>query len=122
MKILLQLGVVFGLYWISMAIEAVLPFPFPASVISLLLLLVLLLLKVIKVEAVKEKADFMLGNLGFFFVPVSVSFMNYVDVIRESAAAFFIICIVSTILTFAATAYTVQFVCRLMDKRRGEQK
>ena len=121
MKILLQIGIIFGLYWISMGIEAVLPFPFPASVISLLVLLVLLILKVIKVEAVKEKADFMLGNLGFFFIPVSGSFMNYVDVIKETAVAFFVICVVSTVLTFAATAYTVQLVCRLMDKRKGEK-
>ena len=39
MKILLQIGVVFGVYWGSQCIEAVLPFPFPASVISLLVLL-----------------------------------------------------------------------------------
>lgn len=121
MKILVQIGIIFGLYWISMGIEAVLPFPFPASVISLLLLLVLLCLKGIKVEAVKEKADFMLGNLAFFFVPVSVSFMNYVDVIKETAVAFFVICVVSTVLTFAVTAYTVQLTCKLLEKRKGEK-
>ena len=45
MKILLQIGVVFGVYWVSQCIEAVLPFPFPASVISLMVLLVLLIFK-----------------------------------------------------------------------------
>ncbi|MDO4315191.1 MAG: CidA/LrgA family protein, partial [Oscillospiraceae bacterium] len=77
MKILLQIGIVFGLYWISQCVEAVLPFPFPASVISLLLLLLLLILRVVKVEHIREKADFLLSNLGFFFVPVAVSIMNY---------------------------------------------
>lgn len=48
MKILLQIGVVFGVYWGSQCIEAVLPFPFPASVISLLVLLGLLLLGVVR--------------------------------------------------------------------------
>ena len=43
MKILLQVALVFGIYWVGQGIEAVLPFAFPASVISLLLLLVLLL-------------------------------------------------------------------------------
>ena len=42
MKILLQVALVFGIYWVGQGIEAVLPFAFPASVISLLLLLVLL--------------------------------------------------------------------------------
>ena len=41
MKILLQVALVFGIYWVGQGIEAVLPFAFPASVISLLLLLVL---------------------------------------------------------------------------------
>ena len=94
MKILLQIGIVFGIYWVSQCIESVLPFPFPASVISLLLLLLLLVLRVIKVDHIREKADFLLGNLGFFFVPVSVSIMNYVDVVWENAAAFFTICAV----------------------------
>lgn len=122
MKILLQIGIVFGLYWVSQLIEMILPFPFPASVISLLLLLVLLFMKVLKVEAIKEKADFLLGNLGFFFVPVSVSLMNYIDVIKENAVPFFVICVVSTVLTFGTTAAAVSLTCRLMDQRRGEKK
>ena len=36
MKILLQVALVFGIYWVSQGIEAVLPVAFPASVISLL--------------------------------------------------------------------------------------
>ena len=54
MKILLQIGIVFGIYWVSQCIESILPFPFPASVISLLLLLVLLILRVIKVDHIRE--------------------------------------------------------------------
>ena len=115
MKILLQIGIVFGLYWLSQCIEAALPFPFPASVISLLLLLILLVLKVVKVDHIREKAD-------FFFVPVSVSFMNYVDVVRDNAAAFFTICVVSTVLCFAVTAWTVQLTSRLLEKRKGAAK
>lgn len=119
MKILLQIGVVFGLYWVSQCIEQVLPIPFPASVISLLLLLALLLARVIKVDHVREKADFLLGNLGFFFVPVSVSIMNYAGLIRQHAAAFLTICVVSTVLTYAVTVTAVRLTLRLMA-RRGE--
>ena len=50
MKILLQVALVFGIYWVGQGIEAVLPFAFPASVISLLLLLVLLLTGVVRVD------------------------------------------------------------------------
>lgn len=118
MKILLQVGIVFGLYWLSQCIEAMLPFPFPASVISLLLLLALLFLRIIKVEHIREKADFLLGNLGFFFVPVSVSIMNYAGLIWENAAAFFTICVVSTVLTYGATVAAVRLTSRLLERKR----
>ncbi len=119
MKILLQIGVVFGVYWVSQCIEAVLPFPFPASVISLLVLLVLLTAGVVKVDHVREKSDFLLGNLGFFFVPVSVGIINYAGVIWENAAAFLTICVVSTVLTYGATAGAVRLTRRLLEKRGG---
>lgn len=117
MKILLQIGVVCGLYWVSQCVESVLPIPFPASVISLLLLLGLLLIRVVRVDHVREKADFLLGNLGFFFVPVSVSIMNYAGLIRQHAAAFVTICVVSTVLTYGATTAAVRLTVRLMRRR-----
>ena len=58
MKILIQIGIVLGIYWLSEGIAAILPFSFPASVISLILVLVLLLLRVLKEEQIREKADF----------------------------------------------------------------
>ena len=122
MKILIQIGIIFGLYWVSQGIEAVLPFPFPASVISMLVLLILLLLKVIKVEQIREKVDFVLGNLSFFFVPVVVSVMNYADFIAENAVALLVISMVSTVLTFGVTAWVVQLTCRATNRRKGEQK
>ena len=120
MKILIQIGVIFGLYWISQCIEAVLPIPFPASVISMLLLLALLLLRLIKVEQIREKTDFVLSNLSFFFVPVIASVINYVDVIAENAVALLVISPVTTVLTFGVTAWVVQLTRRALNRRKGE--
>ena len=120
LKILIQIGVIFGLYWISQCIEAVLPIPFPASVISMLLLLALLLLRLIKVEQIREKTDFVLSNLSFFFVPVIASVINYVDVIAENAVALLVISLVTTVLTFGVTAWVVQLTRRALNRRKGE--
>ena len=119
LKILLQIGVVFGLYWVSQCIELLLPIPFPASVISLLLLLALLLARVVKVDHVREKADFLLGNLSFFFVPVSVGIMNYIGLIGQHIAAFLTVCVVSTVLTYGATVTAVRLTLRLMARKEG---
>ncbi len=121
MKLLLQLAVIFGVYWASQWIEALLPFSFPASVISLILLLILLLTGLVKHHHVRDFADFMLGNLVFFFIPVATSIINYVEVIGANFIAFATICVVSLILTYAVTAFTVTWTRRLMEKRGAEK-
>lgn len=122
MKIVIQIGIIFGLFWVGQIVEALLPFHFPASVISLILLLALLVLRVLKLEWIREKADFLLGNLPFFFIPSSVGIMNYITVISDNLVAFLVICVVSTVLTFAATAYAVTLTRRLMEKRKEAAK
>ena len=62
MKLLSQIGIVFAICWLGTLIEAVLPFPLPASVIAMLILLVLLLVRVLHPRHVQEKSDFILGN------------------------------------------------------------
>lgn len=69
MKILLQVALVFGIYWVGQGIEAVLPFAFPASVISLLLLLVLLLTGMVRVDHIRESPTFCWGTWAFSSSP-----------------------------------------------------
>lgn len=118
MKILSQMGVIFAVCWVSQLIEAVLPFPFPASVIGMVLLLALLASGLLKVEHIQEKADFLLANMAFFFLPAGVSVINYFDVLRSSAAALVVICLVSTVVTFAATAWSIKLTLHLMERRK----
>lgn len=117
MKILKQIGILFGLCWVSIYIESLLPFAFPASVIALVTLLALLLLRVIRVGHIREKSDFLLGNLPFFFIPAAVGIMEYKDVLLENGGAFFVICLMSMVVTFAVTAWVVQLAMGLIDKK-----
>ena len=119
MKLLTQIGIIFGICWISTCIERVLPFTLPASIIGMLLLLALLLARVIKTEHIREKSDYLLGNLPFFF-PASVSIINYADVLRENLLALVVVCAVSLIATFAATVGAVRLTCRLLE--RGKRR
>nr|WP_296961618.1 CidA/LrgA family protein [uncultured Mediterraneibacter sp.] len=122
MKILKQFGIIFGVCWISIVIEHYLPFSFPASVIGMILLLLCLMTGALKIEHVQEKADFLLGNMAFFFVPAGVSIINYFDVLKSSLLQLIVICVVSTVITFAATAYSVTLTVRLLEKRKGGKK
>ncbi len=113
MKILLQIGIVFLICLVGEWISAVLPFAFPGSVIAMILLFLLLLCKVLKVEHIEQKASFVLNNMAFFFIPAGVGMMEYFDVLGAYLVPFLVICTVSTVLTFAVTAWTVTGVMRL---------
>lgn len=70
-------------------------------------------------EHIQEKADFLLGNMAFFFVPAGVSIMNYFDILKKCLIPFLVICILSTVITFAVTAYSVKFVMKWMNRRKN---
>ena len=118
MKIICQIAIIFTICWISQIVEASLPFPFPASVIGMVLLLILLLVRALKVDHIREKSDFLLSNMAFFFIPAGVSIINYFDILASNLIPLLVICLVSTLLTFAVTAWTVRLTRYLMDRRK----
>lgn len=117
MKIIKQIGIIFTICWLSQVIEYILPFSFPASVIGLVLLLVCLLTGMLKITHVEEKSNFLLSNMAFFFIPAGVELINYFDVLKDNLFQIAIICVLSTIITFAATAYSIKLTLRLMKRR-----
>ncbi len=121
MKILTQAGIIFGLCLIGEAIAAVLPFAFPASVICMILLFLCFLFRWIKPDSLRETAGFLLENMAFFFIPAGVGIMESFAVVKDAVFQLVLICVVSTFLTFAATAYTIRLVSALQKKlgKRG---
>lgn len=120
MSVMAQIGVVFGLYLAAEGISALLPFTFPASVLSMVILLVLLSCKVLKPQQLKGMSDFMLGNMHLFFVPVCVGVLEYTDVFFQNFWAIILISILTTPLVFFVTGHAVQLTMKLL--RRKEEK
>lgn len=122
MDFLKQMSIIFAVCLVSNFISNILPFAFPGSIISMILLFVLLLTRVVRLRKVLDAGDFLLGNMAFLFVPTVVGLMEYLPVLWENIIAFIVIIIVTTVLTFAATAYTVTAVIRLQRKWKGGDK
>lgn len=117
-----QVGIIFGVCWAAQIVEQALPFAFPASVIGMILMFLLLVFKVLKVDHIREKSDFLLGNMAFFFVPAGVSIINYFDVLKDWVFQLIFICIVTTVITFAVTAYSMRFVMYLTARFSKKQE
>ncbi|MBQ7097669.1 MAG: CidA/LrgA family protein [Clostridia bacterium] len=122
MKIFGQIIRLFTLCCIGDLISLMLPFPFPGSVIALVLLFLLLISGLIKTEQINTVSDFLLKNMSFVFLPSTVSIISYIDVFKSIIWQFLFICIITTVITFFATAYAVKFTIYLMNKFRKESK
>ena len=80
----------------------------PSSIIGMLLLAALLQMKAIKLEWVKGMSDFLISNMGFFFVPPGVALMLYLDVIKAEFVPIAVATVVSTVLVLVVTGWTHQ--------------
>jgi len=116
MKMMFQIGLLFGVCLVGQAISVFLPVSFPGSVLSMIILFLLLFSGVVKVDHIKQKADFLLKNMAFFFIPAGVGILLSFDLIKNNILPLLIIVVVTTILTFGATALTVQGVIALQDR------
>lgn len=116
MNILKQLCTIFILCLSGELISSMLPFAFPASVISLILVFLLLFFKAVKPEQIADVSDYLLSIMALFFVPAGVAIIEKFDLIKSSLLPLFVITVVTTILTFAVTGYTVKFLIKLMKK------
>ena len=122
MKIIKQFGIIFSLCWIATVIEGLLPIAFPASVIAMLLLLLCLMTGVLKIDHIREKSDFLLANMAFFFIPAVVNVINYLDILKANWLPLLLICVITTVITFAATAYSIRLTIWLLGRRKGADR
>lgn len=121
MKIMMQIAIIFLLCLIGEVIAAVLPFPFPASVISMILVFCFLLWGPLKVYHIRKQTDFLLDNMAFFFIPPAVSIVENLHYMEGKLGILIFICFITVFTTFAITAWTVTAMVKL-DERRKERR
>ncbi len=85
----------------------------PGSIIGMLLLTLFLKLGWVKLEWVQGLSNFLVANLGFFFVPPGVALMLYYDLIRAEFIPIMVATIASTILVLVVTGWVHQLTRKL---------
>lgn len=84
----------------------------PSSIIGMLTLTILLKVGVVKLEWVRGLTDFLIANLGFFFVPPGVALMLYFGLIKAELVPIVVATILSTALVLLLTGHTHQIVSK----------
>ena len=113
-----QCTILFGCMALGELLVKITGVSLPGSIVGMLLLAAFLEMGWIKLEWVKQISDFLLSNLGFFFVPPGVALMLNFGTIAKDFWAIAIATLVSTILVLLSTGWTHQIVRKYAKFRR----
>ena len=109
--ILLQLLIIFAFLAIGELVVWLTDVPIPSSIIGMLLLTVALQLRLVKLCQVEGVADFLVKNLGFFFVPAGIGVMVHFDLIAKQWMPIIVASVVSIVVVLGVTGWVHQ-ICR----------
>ncbi len=104
-----QCSILFGCLALGELIVFLTGIKLPSSILGMLLLTLLLKLGWIKLEWVRGMSDFLVANLGFFFVPPGVALMLYFDLIGREWIPIVVATVVSTVLVLIVTGWVHQW-------------
>ena len=105
-----QCSILFGCLALGELVVYLTGIHLPSSIIGMLLLTLFLQLGWIKLEWVQGLTNFLVANLGFFFVPSGVALMLYFDVIKAQFWPIVVATLVSTVIVFVVTGWVHQIV------------
>ena len=106
MGIFKQLAIIIGCLAVGELVVWLTHVPVPSSILGMLLLTAMLQMKVVRLEWVESLSNFLVANMGFFFVPPGVALILYFDVIRAEFWSIAISVVVSTILVMVMTGWS----------------
>ena len=115
-----ELAIVLVVCLVGEWVAALLPFAFPASVISMILLAMLLMSGIVKESMIRTVSNFLVVNMGLFFVPALVGTLQYTDVLKACILPFLAVTFLTTPLVYAAAAWSVQALMKRTRKKGDE--
>ena len=103
------------------ALHVLIPLPVPASVYGLVIMLIALGTHIIKLEQVKEAAEFLIEIMPVMFIPAGAGLIDAWDALRPICVQIVVIMVVSTIVVMIVSGHVTQFVMR-RGKKKGAQQ
>lgn len=113
MTIIAQIGIFFGICLAGELIAQLLPFPFPASVLAMIITFLFLYFRILKTDHIREKGDFLLKNMPFFFIPAGVGILSGYESISRVLIPVLAICTITFFGNFIVTSLVVKAVIKL---------
>jgi len=122
MNMILQCGVLFAFLALGELTVWLTGVTVPASIIGMLLLAMSLQFGIVKLDQVEKMADFLVHNLGFFFVPAGVGLMSCLGLLASEWLPIVGAMVVSTAVIMIVTGHVHQIVRRRMRQHHNIHK
>ncbi|WP_218924897.1 CidA/LrgA family protein [Lactobacillus terrae] len=121
-NILIQIFIYSGILFLSNILSHFMPasFPVPVPVWGLIILYVLLTTNVIKLHQVEQTSKFLIGIMGFLFVPSGIQMYKSLDLLANDGVKLMIAIIISTIVLLIVIAFTARILIAIGKKIRKE--
>ncbi|WP_066185828.1 CidA/LrgA family protein [Gracilibacillus timonensis] len=112
----LQIGTLFLFNYIGQLIQSCFSLFIPGSLIGMLLLFSLLSLQVIPITWLQSGVDWLLKDIPFFFIPVTVGVVQYINFFYGKGSLLVLLVIISTLFVIAITGLITD---QLLKNRRA---
>ena len=116
MKYVRQFLIILLISALGEGLYALLPLPIPASVYGLILMLTALMTGILKLEQVKEAADFLIEIMPVMFIPAGVGLLTAWGALKPIWLPIAVITAATTVIVMVVTGRVTQAVIR-KDKR-----
>lgn len=117
--VIVQCAVIFAFLALGELVVWLTGIPIPSSIVGMLLLTAALQAKIVKLRHVSGVADFLVRNLGFFFVPAGVALMGYFPVLREQWQPIVASSVISTVIVLWITGQMHQLARKMFTRKSG---
>ena len=103
------------------ALHVLIPLPVPASVYGLVIMLIALGTHIIRLEQVKEAAEFLIEIMPVMFIPAGVGLMAAWGTLKPMLLPVSVITVMATVVVMIVTGRVTQAVIR-MDRKKGQKR
>lgn len=119
MKILKELTLILLVSVAGEALSLIMPIPMPGSILALFIMAGLLFSGLLKIDHIRNTADYLLGNIAIFFIPSCVGIIDYLDLLKTNWWQILLATSLSVLITFAVTGYAVALTMKLMRRKKA---
>lgn len=112
MRYIKQFAIILAVTCVGEILKYFIPLPIPASIYGLVLMLVLLMTRRVRLESVKETAEFLIEIMPMMFIPAAVGLLVSWEQLRPILIPVVAITVVSTFVVMIVTGKVTDFLAR----------